>query len=50
MKKTMTVLCSILLFPFLMLYGIIMTIISHAYMDYLHNKDDPTKEEWKIKL
>lgn len=27
----------------------IMTHLSWKYHDYLHDKDEPTKEEWKVK-
>lgn len=29
--------------------SLVLWMISEQYMRYLHNKPDPTKEEWKIK-
>lgn len=47
MKVVLWILLLILCCP--VFFVLVMTEISMWYMDYLHNKPDPTKEEWKLK-
>lgn len=47
----MEVICmiAVVVFGLPMLIVYLLTMASWKYHDYLHDKDEPTKEEWKVK-